>query len=567
MKRIFATLFLCLATACLMADTVSNLVVKSAPFAQLSSEEQQILHSYLLEQISAVTATPGQLLTSASAFQALNPFQQQVVQTYLLSQIQSMGGGAVYPLDASVTVFTNSNGTFGLSATGTGGATNGIQMLNGTGTNTWLTNMSIINPKLLVLGSDGVNSNTISSTSQFNDLKFSAGGPSVDLDITNSVAKTSDLWQFGGGNFTITAVGNIAAAGWGVAAATGAGDLANGNFNFDASGNMNFAGVLTGNGRGLTNYSTTNLVGIIQTNSVVGAPTVGYVPAIGANGYLAWAPNGGGSGTGIQTNGGTGIGNGFTNAYFENTTNFGITYSGNATTPGTVCGVDYGYLSGANFNGGGVFGTSIMAGNYSGVTGIYLSILNADGSGSFANNAIHWDTAGNFVANSISPASYLLSGGTSNAFENLNPSSERTFQVNTNGGVWFGTNNQASIDWAGKLTAPALAFTTNTVTTGNGTVTIDFSTNTFAYLKTNANVTIQLTGIDWNKVNQYVLMVSNSAASGTIALTPTFILMTNGYPASAVLLTNLDAKHQVGIISINAMNSATNGVFANFFMP
>lgn len=202
---------------------------------------------------------------------------------------------------------------------------------------------------------------------------------------------------------------------------------------------------VTYNAGALSNYSTTNLIGIIQTNNIRGAPVAGYVPAVQADGYLSYVAQSGGSGTGIQTNGGTGINNGFTNAYFENTTNFGITYSGNGG-PGTQAGVDFGYMDGPNLNFAGVFGTSIMAGAFSGMTGIFQSIMNGDGSGSFANGNFTWDTAGNVTAHSyntaaaISAGSYGLSGSTSNSFAVITPSGQFAFQINTNGGTLFGTN-------------------------------------------------------------------------------------------------------------------------------
>ncbi|MDE1871714.1 MAG: hypothetical protein KGI06_05755 [Candidatus Micrarchaeota archaeon] len=87
-------------------------------------------------------------------------------------------------------------------------------------------------------------------------------------------------------------------------------------------GRVPFVGTFTGNAALLTNYSTTNLVGIIQTNSVRGAPTSGYVPAIQSDGYLTWV---------AQTGGGSGVTNNQVLPGIPSTTNgsFTGTFTGN----------------------------------------------------------------------------------------------------------------------------------------------------------------------------------------------------------------------------------------------
>ncbi len=131
------------------------------------------------------------------------------------------------------------------------------------------------------------------------------------------------------------------------------------------------------------------------------------------------------------------------------------------------------------------------------------------------------------------------------------------------------TNNLGTDISAVNLWASSVVYTTNPVTTGNGTVTMDMS-KTYALLTTNANITVSLANVPTATDRPSVLIISNSLGSGnTFILTASgFSFLTNGVPTQTAYLTNLTAKNQVALLSVNAYaNILTNAVLTHFYNP
>lgn len=106
-----------LALGCLFwtALTPQQILNNSATFGSYGDTDFKAANTYLLATLAGVAINPANILSNAAAFGSYGDHDFQMAQTYLLSQITSTGGG---------------------------GATNGIQMLNGFGTNTFLTNLT-----------------------------------------------------------------------------------------------------------------------------------------------------------------------------------------------------------------------------------------------------------------------------------------------------------------------------------------------------------------------------------------------------------------------------------------
>lgn len=142
-------------------------------------------------------------------------------------------------------------------------------------------------------------------------------------------------------------------------------------------------------------------------------------------------------------------------------------------------------------------------------------------------------------------SSNITDSGYTAVIRNLTVSSN----VLGNGAGW--TNIQAS-NIVGTLMGN-LSYPTNyPVTAGNGTGVWDLSVGTYGLFATNANITLSLNNTPISNAIPVCLILTNTGASGTTwTLTPSgFQLMTNGVPASAILVTNLAAKHQRTILSL-----------------
>jgi hypothetical protein len=128
-----------------------------------------------------------------------------------------------------------------------------------------------------------------------------------------------------------------------------------------------------------------------------------------------------------------------------------------------------------------------------------------------------------------------------------------------------------AVDTTGDIETKAVRYdiVNSGVTTGDGTATWDLSKSTYCYLATNAAITLSLSGPSAGKAIPSVLVVSNSAASGTIKITFSgFSVLTNGIPCSEILVTNYAAKRQVTIFSLLAFDTGrTNGTATHFYEP
>lgn len=137
------------------------------------------------------------------------------------------------------------------------------------------------------------------------------------------------------------------------------------------------------------------------------------------------------------------------------------------------------------------------------------------------------------------------------------------------------TNDQRALTFGGTVNIASEVLTnnldviTNQCVAGAGTMTVDM-TKLEQTVITNTTVALQLSNVPTANERSTVVTITNSAASGnTWALTFTgFSVMTNGYPCSGILVTNLDAKHQVAKITITCRATGlTNAAFMHIFNP
>lgn len=178
-------------------------------------------------------------------------------------------------------------------------------------------------------------------------------------------------------------------------------------------------------------------------------------------------------------------------------------------------------------------------------TGFYVQRrLKVDTIGSSPNIIVHLGTN--------TPSHIALSGPNSAAGNAYLPNDQ----------VFTGSN------YFSKLASANSSYSTNTITTGNGTATMDMLKSK-SYLATNANITISLLNVPTTTDRAATLWLSNSAASGSITVTLSgFSCLTNGVPTQTFFVTNNDAKQQFGVLSVNCYgNIITNAVYAHFYNP
>lgn len=112
-------------------------------------------------------------------------------------------------------------------------------------------------------------------------------------------------------------------------------------------------------------------------------------------------------------------------------------------------------------------------------------------------------------------------------------------------------------------------FSTNTATTGNNTITMDML-KAFSLLSTNiATATLSLANVPTSSDRCATLILSNSAASGTVEITTSgFSVLTNGMPSAKFWVTNNSAKRQVTHLTVNCYGGfLTNAIVTHFYEP
>lgn len=279
----------------------------------------------------------------------------------------------------------------------------------------------------------------------------------------------------------------------------------------------------------------------------------------------------------IITNGGFFMTNAMTGDWL-NLTNDSITIS-NAITG----------LSAVLTNGGATFGSNVVAANFYGtfngsigsalfVTGNQLALTNSFNSTNntshysltFTNDTTHnwgiFTNGGFFITNAVT-GNWLNLTNDSLQISNRATGLSATL---TNGGANFQSNVVAN-QFFGQTTTTNLStdFSTNTITTGNGTATMDMS-KTYSLLATNANITISLANVPTVTDRPSILILTNTGANAsTILITLSgFSCLTNGVPTQTFWVTNLTAKNQVTYLSVNSYaGRLTNAVATAFYNP
>lgn len=117
----------------------------------------------------------------------------------------------------------------------------------------------------------------------------------------------------------------------------------------------------------------------------------------------------------------------------------------------------------------------------------------------------------------------------------------------TTNGIDYGRTNYGDAFISGSLSVSNVYYSTNSVTTGNATITWDAS-KSFQMVSTNVAVTLQIANIPTSDAVISELVLSNSGANTTFDLLSWpagLIVWTNGYPcAGGVYFTNLTGKAQ-----------------------